>query len=848
MPSVSFVAPVWLWALLLIPAAWAAARWSHRAFSVRQRRVQLAARSVTLAGLALALARPVADRATTDTTVVYLVDVSHSVASRAIIAAADRIDVLKDALAPAHARIIAFGRQAAVVADTGALRSMAADPDQLDSNGIDRRGTNLERAFAAADAELGAGTNGRVVLFSDGRATNGTADAAADRLAAHHVPVFAQVLDVRDVGDTWVAQIEPPPDISDGQRTDLVIAVGSQRAGRAEVTVREGEQQLGRAPADLERGTTHVTVPVTIKGLGPHVLTAHVAHEQDPLAINDSLSREVLVGDKVGVLLAQPPTGSPLLARALDRAGFVVKVIGPEALPPVTDALEPWDVVVLSNVARSAVARRAMDALDSWVQDRGGGLLFVGGGAVFGESAQGDTAGYRNSALERVLPVTFEREDTPEVALVLVLDRSWSMRGEAMDLCKAAAQAAVDSLADSHVAGVVTFSNDYEWNVPVSPLKNKRADIRQAIGSIQASGPTLIFPALQQAYLALSSVRARAKHVILLSDGQTDPDDYQALAQKMAAARITVSTVALGPEADATLLRNIATWGKGKSYVVHDAREVPRIFVTEAKSASAPGFDADGTIGLVLHDTGVFRGTLTGSMPRLRGRTAVTSKPHALDLLRTTHGEPVLTTWPAGLGRTAIFAADADGVWTRDWPSWTGYEAFFSAIAGHVARRRVPLLALQAENAAPGRLDVTLDVRDGAGRFGDLLHPTAEIVQGADLKDVSLTQVGPGHYMGSVPVDEHRDARITLGGVPGAPSVARVLVADEAAEYRFEAPDRDALRRLTRLTGGAMSVTADTLRAVPSTNSATPRGLSSVCLSIALAAWLIDIVVRRLRF
>ena len=79
--------------------------------------------------------------------------------------------------------------------------------------------------------------------------------------------------------------------------------------------------------------------------------------------------------------------------------------------------------------------------------------------------------------------------------------------------------------------------------------------------------------------------------MLLLSDGRSYPDDYEALVQKMAAARITVSSIAVGPSSDPELLRNIAKWGKGRSYTVADAKQLPEIFVKEAKNAATPGFD-----------------------------------------------------------------------------------------------------------------------------------------------------------------------------------------------------------------------------------------------------------------
>ena len=92
-----------------------------------------------------------------------------------------------------------------------------------------------------------------------------------------------------------------------------------------------------------------------------------------------------------------------------------VTVRPPSGLPGSVADFEPWDVVVLSDVRRAAIRDNTMTALSEWVEQRGGGLLVAGGESVFGEG------GYRKSPIERLTPVTFERRDEPEVALVLVL-------------------------------------------------------------------------------------------------------------------------------------------------------------------------------------------------------------------------------------------------------------------------------------------------------------------------------------------------------------------------------------------------------------------------------------------
>ena len=106
--------------------------------------------------------------------------------------------------------------------------------------------------------------------------------------------------------------------------------------------------------------------------------------------------------------------------------------------------------------------------------------------------------------------MTFERKDEPEVALIIVLDKSWSMAGAVMELCKAAAQAAIDVLADEHSVGVVTFNDGLNWDVTLRNVGKNRDAIRKAVAAIEPSGHTLIFPAVEQAYHRAARTRARA--------------------------------------------------------------------------------------------------------------------------------------------------------------------------------------------------------------------------------------------------------------------------------------------------------------------------------------------------
>jgi Ca-activated chloride channel homolog len=431
-----------------------------------------------------------------------------------------------------------------------------------------------------------------------------------------------------------------------------------------------------------------------------------------------------------------------------------------------------------------------------------------------------------------------------------VLDRSWSMAGPSIDLCKAGAQAAVDVMTDKQVVGIITFNDQYDWNVPLSTVGQNRASIREKIAGIVPSGPTRIYPAVEQAYLALRSTKARAKHVVVLSDGRSLPDDHESLVRKMAAAHITVSSVAVGPAADRELLHNIAVWGKGRDYTVQNARELPEVFVKEAKNAGTPSFD-EKEITPVLKAP-AFLGSLDAThLPHLKGNTATVLKDTALEVVSTDEGDPLLAFWPIGLGRTAVFTSDVKDRWAVNWVKWRGYGPFFAAVVHAIERQRPKLIDLEAA-AGPIQQErrevrVSVEARDAAGLYRDLLRPTVSVTSGPGRSaTVTLRQVAPGRYEATVLADASRAVTVSTAD-PGGGSISRVIIPDEAAEYRFRPTDEALLKSIASATSGSWKPEPAALAAAPTDRHSERRPLWPALTIAALILWFVDILLRRVR-
>ena len=123
------------------------------------------------------------------------------------------------------------------------------------------------------------------------------------------------------------------------------------------------------------------------------------------------------------------------------------------------------------------------------------------------------------------------RERKKDLALVIAIDRSYSMKGRKIEYAKEASRAALELLEEQHKFAVVAFDSQPYISVPMRMVRSKRR-AEDRISRIKASGQTNIYPALGVVYRLLDRESSVAKHVILLSDGDTHPADFEKLLRR----------------------------------------------------------------------------------------------------------------------------------------------------------------------------------------------------------------------------------------------------------------------------------------------------------------------------
>ncbi len=854
----TFQAPLWLLAALPI----AALLWSRRSDRPdRQRRRLPWVRGLLLTAVVLALAEPVATWRTRELDAAVLVDVSASIEPASLNRALETIERGFDPDGPV--RLFAWADRAAAVAGPANLRRLEVADSSTASAGaaaLDRGGTRPDAALRQAAATLRPDRVRRVLLLSDGQGLAGV----GGRIAAEYPDLRVDTAALgRTAPPAWIESVEI--DERDrapraGEPHVWTLRLGSRSSLSAvPLTLRGGGAEERRRVA-LSPGIAAVELDWTFDQPGMQTVEAILGAGEGAAASRGAIWRGSLrIEPAHRVLLLAPRDHSPDLQELLRAQGLRVTRFTPSGAALSPSSLRSYDAVVLSNVAAGSLPEPAQQALGAWVAEEGGGLLFVAGEETFGED------GYRNSPLESILPLDFEiEEERSEVALMIALDKSYSMKGEKMDLAKEAAKAALGMLNEQHRFGLVAFDWHTHEIVGLQFVRDQER-LNQRVDRIEASAQTNFYPALEACLDQLSAVESEVKHVILVSDGRTYPDEYEQLVLRMRREEITVSTVAIGVESDRELLADIADWGDGNAYTIEDPSSVQNILIDETMNQLPDSTREEAILVELRGQSDALAGIDVAAAPELHGRVAATAKAGAEVILGGraeggASGDPILASRYVGLGKTWMFASDLEPRWARDWLRWPELGRLVAQVVRDAADRRAGAEWEFDLDHRDGLLEATLSVVGETGRFGSDLSPRLVVLRGDRRIEATLQRTGPGLYRLSsnegvrlAPSREPYRVEVHAGPAGAAETIGpgRTIFYPARDELRPGAPDLAALAELAAETSGFFHETVSAALsavAAPSADTAVRRfELWPVLLIAAALLFLGELLLRRRR-
>jgi len=514
------------------------------------------------------------------------------------------------------------------------------------------------------------------------------------------------------------------------------------------------------------------------------------------------------------------------------------------------------DAIILANIDSSALTADQQEMLVRYVSDLGGGLVMSGGPESFG------AGGWIGSPIEEILPVDLDppqKKQMPKGALVLIIDRSGSMAGDKIRMCKTAAIASVKQLSHKDEVGIILFDTRSRWLVKMTEATAQNKEkIYKTISTVGADGGTEMGPAMEKALRELKATYAGIKHVILLSDGQTGDPQYCAdLGKQLAELKVTVSTVGVGEGANVDLMRYIAGVTKGRYYEAVKPADIPRIFIKEAQVVRrALIVEKVFTPKMLFAMHEVIRG-VNASLPPLHGYVLTgMRRDMAQTLITSSDGDPILATRQAGLGRCAALTTSADARWASQWVGWEGFDRFWEQLVRWTGKPALPReceILTDVEGRDVSIFVETIDEADTSVAFSRI---DAQIIApDMSMFTTTMTQTGPKQYKGTFKANQAGSYVINLryqktGGDNAVQVVPTAVNVPFAPEFQDLTDNTALLKEISTLTRGRMLNPDPTQAEIFSHDGVrypkTYLPLTTPLLLIWLAVFLLDVAVRRI--
>jgi Mg-chelatase subunit ChlD len=841
-----FDRPIYLWAAALLPWFWWRGRRALVGLGYFRAGTVLLVRSIVWLLLVAACAEMQWVRTDERLTVIYLLDRSQSVPESARRETVDYVNRSIDADRGDDdaVGVIAFGREAKIEAPPSGEKLRL--PKELETI-VDPQYTDVAEAVKLALASFPEDSAKRIVLVSDGNQNVGDAYDVARRAVDQGIGIDVVPITYPTRGDVLVEKVSLPAVARRGEPFDLQVLVantgppGSKLGGTLEVVRRRGDETvvISREHVETPAGKRPFAVRQTLTDADFYTYEARFHPDDkahDAQVLNNSAVNFTQVEGAGRILLIenfQKRGRHTRLVEALRKQKLEVTVIPSNRLFESPAELIPYDTVILADVPRAGgsgvedlvdFSDAQIRMLTTNVHEMGCGLVMLGGPNSFG------AGGWTNTPIEEAMPVDFQIKNVkviPSGALAIIVDSSGSMDGEKLEIAKAASIASVRVLGPNDFISVLSFDSIVHDVVPMQRMQSVR-NIEGQLRRLQAGGGTNMRPALDQGYGAIGRAQASVKHVIVMTDGQTEGSGYEATVADMRKKGITTSCVSIGEGAADPLLEGMARAGGGKFYKTTKLNVVPRIFTVEAQRIARPliyekeqGFAAR-KLG-ATHE--IMRG-IESAPPALTGFVMTSTKQNSLVQVLMDHPQfaaegtgALAAAWTYGLGRTAVWTSDTGQAWASEWNTWGEFDEFLTGLVRWTMR----------PPSTGGRYVVHSDVSDGMGRivvtavddageYLNLLDPQGTVLDPhLGVRPIKLEQTAPGRYAATFDASDVGSYFIVVRPGPGQPTLRTGLNVSYSAEFRDREPNTTLLASLAGLepTGGSAGLIAPALAARP---------------------------------
>lgn len=615
--------------------------------------------------------------------------------------------------------------------------------------------TNIEEAINTSFSLFEKNSSKRIVLITDGEENKGNLLNTIPLLSKESIDLKVYKVNNETGDEVYVEDVKVPDNISIGEEFAVNISIQSNVQTRAKLTLFSGRDKKGEQEVELQKGSNNFVFKDVQATGGFKSYRVLIEAESDTNKINNEYSCFTNVISKPNILVIEGSNGSATgVIETLDVSSCNYKTISPTNSPRTLNELLEYKTIVMCDVHKGDLNEGFMNNIESYVKDYGGGVVTFGGENSYA------LGGYRDTALEKILPVNMDKKgknEVPSISISLIIDKSGSMSSgdgqvSKLTLAKEAAMNALESLKAGDKINVIAFDDKYQNVVEMQDVSNKD-DIKEMIAGISLGGGTSIYPALEQGYEAQLESDSKIKHIVLLTDGQDSfsLSNYEELIKNINGAGITISTVSVGDDADTNLLETIAQKGNGRYYHTDQYSDIPRIFAKEVLLSAGTYIINEEFTPSVSSNSEILNGINIGDgIPQLKGYIGTSIKDNATEILTSNHDEPILATYRYGLGKTVSWTSDINGQWSSDYLTWKeGAQLIKNTIYWTIP-----------ELSDEGKLSITQDGNEAVVEFYNESTSDKTKIQAVYNNEdgegggLELTQDEPGKFVGRVKIED----------------------------------------------------------------------------------------------
>ena len=653
--------------------------------------------------ITVALAGAVITSVITRTEVYVLADVSFS-ANKNLNIIDDYVGEINDSL-PRNSKmgVVCFGK------DQVLLTPIGEKIKRVGEQNVDDSATDISSALDYTASLFSEGCIKKIVLITDGKDTDPEATArlisTVERLYAEDISIDAIYVDDNISPDTKEMQISGidftrSTYLNHEESADVLIQ--SNQDSSAIITLLSGDKEIASRALTLTKGYNVFSFDLPTDTAGIYDYSVKLVSDKDTLEINNSYSFTQNVSGELNVLLISASKDDETRAKALfgENAKITSYIITKKKrdVPCSVDELCKYDEIVISNVDVREINNFTafIDALDKSVSLFGKSLVTMGDLKI--QNKTDDIL----MQLEDMLPVKFGNSDRDPKLYAIVIDSSRSMQNfSRLIIAKMAAVRLLDLLDENDYVMVVNFWG--EINVLQSPTRasdDNKDLLAKKINSIEPYQGTVIGTALDKAGDLMIDLAFDEKQIMLISDGMSytlDSDTPSDVVARLYENGITTSVIHAPPrEEGMATLKGIASSGGGKYYEITTEEELDKVMFSDiADDVTESIIEKQTSVEINLPSDKLLDGIT--SLPDIYGYVYARSKASAYTPLQIEYVKnsgktvkaPLCSYWNYGEGKVASFTSTLSGDWTVLWSADEAKLFFSNVIKGCTPNERI---------------------------------------------------------------------------------------------------------------------------------------------------------------